>query len=161
VYRTRLEKFHWDLETTFELNGKYKLQLTGNDPDVGEEVEMLDASLNVAQDLEYNVNEFVAITGQGCSLDGVPFWLGRINELESQTDGSICSLNVTWYEAYGKGTPWTAKYRPTIVPGSKSRNLWRGTAAVSTVLAKFDSLTTTKKISTGAVKKIRESLGIS
>lgn len=157
VYQSRLDPFHWNLDKCFERRGKYGgafvedvvIDGDGQGPDTEDE----DLP---KQDLQYTLNYFVAVKGEGCTKE-MPFWLGQILATSKDKEGATERLSIQWYEVYDNKDVWRGKYRPAKFGDKGSRRLWQGIIHVNTVYAEFEKLTK-KRIGRGPARRIREAL---
>jgi len=111
----------------------------------------------VRTDLEYEVNDFIAVRGEDCTSE-MPFWLAKVREIHKNPDGVIYELTVQWYEVYNGGDCFSGRYGPSHV--GRSRKAWVEDIHVDTVLVTFPRLTQSRTIGERVGTRVRRALGI-
>jgi len=115
VYESREDPFHWNLHEAFELHGKHRT--VGNvrspsDADTDSDDGISTAADTIVRtDLEYEVNDFIAVRGEDCTSE-MPFWLAKVREIHKNPDGVIFDITVQWYEVYNGGDCLSGRYEP-------------------------------------------------
>ena len=120
VYRTRSNKFHWDVSNSIELKAqKVRREYTDTEVEVAT-LESVGGS-SLSSRLKYEMGWFVAIKGQAGRFAAEEVWVGRIVDRVKRNNGSIRLLEVHWYELYGDGDMLTGKYRPFLLRNKSTK----------------------------------------
>lgn len=118
VYKTRDEKFQWDLSRCVEGNPTSVVQmdeiLAGIERD-NMALEAIDPTKlgnneasNSSSQYEYDSGSFVAISPAESSIS-MPYWIGKVLKVNRCKRGVVTTLTVHWLEPYGENTWMTCK----------------------------------------------------
>lgn len=158
IYTQRSDAFHWDLATTFEMNGDYLV--IGEDGPVEEsgiEIESSDDD-DDRRDIGIAANKFVAT--KTVTDPRTRFWIAKVIEVTKfDSYDRPKEIKVRWYTAKGSGDPYFAVYEPasTLIDGHLRAFL--ANVKVSTVICRFNQLSSKRRLRKDAKTEIRAALG--
>lgn len=155
VYTERIDPFSWNLDIVIEAGNK---QWTENRSTVNGLHASDEAPAPAVNDYTYEINTFVIARASEQSDDHFIFWIGRINNVELDTDGKVSSLEVHWYEPTDKKDVLNAKYKPAFIQGRKPLRgiAWLDIISSDSVIVSFEALTCSNILPTMAKKMIQQ-----
>jgi len=155
VYQSRDISFHWNLRECFELaNSICRTDNTGEDYNA--ERDHHDRA-EAFQDLEYEINTFVVVKGEQQSVI-LPFWLGNIRNVVRSEAGNVSKLEVHWWELRKGTSAYSGSYAPSFIQKGNSSVPWVDLVPVESVHVNFHRLSSSNKIGTRTINKIRQCL---
>ena len=159
VFRTRSERFHWNLVNSVEVKGRsfsaserigrnqHTLNRTEN--------EGKNAMETVVNDFDYNLGELVATM---IDDDGAPFWIGSIKKIMRNKDGVVSKLLLHWLElTEDSGGVFSGKYKLAQRNTKKNNKIdWTDIVPSDSVIMTFSGLTKNSHLPITVQKHLRQ-----
>ncbi len=180
IFRSRRERFHWNLSSCIELknwnNGTSNLVNSppdDNETAIASEHNTMknsehgsDADVQsndkLIQGYSYEVGSFVAVLSE--SADGrSSFWIGKVAQAKKLKHGIVQSITAHWYEPYSKNggavDKFLNKYAPAYLErGTKKERPWKSVIETSSVLVNFEGLLQNKTLPVAVQKHLRTAI---
>lgn len=156
VYKRRVEAFHWDLTSCFELRGDY-IGITNS----GGSRNLVTAEDHiVVENFNYPLNAFIAVRTEADCND--PFWIARTLEISKKDmKSNTLKLRVRWYEAkLGAKDAFSAKYKMATFMRGLQQEFFEDEVDVRSILCQFESLTQSGSLHICTQKAIRQCLNM-
>lgn len=155
IYQSRNISFHWDKRDDVEFCNSSASRVFGMDGDVDLE-HPVEEDPGIHGKCSYDTGSFVIVLGN--ALEGQnEFWVGEIIDVTRTGTGIVRSLTVKWYEHYGPGDLYSAKYRPISTSSNSNRSgFWTDRISTASVVILFNSLNRTKRLPVQVVTHMKE-----
>lgn len=157
VYTQRSDPFHWDLISTMEMNGDYMGYEDRATEESGSESDCSSDGGN-RYDIGIAANRFVAT--KTFSDPKTRFWIAKVIEVTKMDfNDKPREIKLRWYNAKGNGDPYYAVYEPASTTIDGHRRAYLDTVKCSTVICRFNELSSQRRLRDDVKIQIRAALG--
>ena len=152
VYQQRIDIFHWDLSTIFEMNGDYVTE---------DQVQRISVQETVAgTEYDYAPGSFVVVKTR--PNESSRFWIAQVLSVKIRnTEQRPQDLEIVWYSPRsGYEDEFVARYDIARIYDrrAKRHTRYEDVVNVSTIMVHFECLTHAKFLSANTQRSIRQAL---
>ena len=156
VYKTATVQFHWNVDKSVEMKGVQR-DRQGEDDDNEIEPGPVEGTGNqcsvdqLLANLDYEEGSFVAVR-RDHDNDPLPFWIGRIVDVQNLPTGVAHELTIQWYKFYRGADFYTGTYKQCYLNSQP----WIDRISVDTALVTFIDLRSGKTLPAIVARHLRE-----
>ncbi len=176
VFRSRRERFHWNLANIIELKQQHKDNYISDNCLAGHHASssarentilqpegrtntIEPPNQEIIEGYNYDVGSFVAVLSETSDRRS-SFWIGKVTQAKTLQNGVVQKLTAHWYEPYAKRgeqvDKYVSKYAPAYLEkGTTKERPWKSLIETSSILVNFQGLLHNRRLPSAVQKHLR------